>query len=204
MFVIPFVLYWQIIRFRGRGWVTCLKMSKQCYVIMKLLWPIKLKIIQFVIININIKIYNIIAIYNFLTIDFPWQGVLTKCPHVMRWEWERVGLLGKLIKPTNQIRACHFVKALVIMSVGVLNGGALDDVFIVLMQSRCNTFYSYYTSFLNKVEYKCWPSERTNLFIIPHGGSMGTWLKNVLLHASRERINKQVWTNYESHRHEVW
>lgn len=111
----------------------------------------------------------------------------------MSWEWERVGLLGKLIKPTNQIRACHFVKVLVIMSMGVLNGGALDDVFIVLMQSRCNTFYSYYKSFLNKVEYKCWPSERTNLFIIPHGGSMGTWLKNVLLHASREWI----WTSVD-------
>ncbi len=67
----------------------------------------------------------------------------------------------------------------------------LDDVFIVLMQSRCNAFYFYYTSFLNKVEYKCWPTERTNRCINPHGGSMGTWLKTVLLHASRER----TWTS---------
>ncbi len=46
-------------------------------------------------------------------------------PRVMSCECEPVGLLGKLIKPTNQVRACYFVKALVIISLlGVLNGGA--------------------------------------------------------------------------------
>lgn len=75
---------------------------------------------------------------------------------------------------------------------------------IVLIQSRCTIFYSYYTNFLDMAEYKLvfglYIGGVSSLSRTEAAWELGT---RVFCFMRRENDYGQVWTNDESHRHEV-